>query len=258
MPVNIDNHIYFIYFTILKACKSHLKKRGTVPGFNAKWWNKECHTLARQIQQEHDLDRKVMLAKELKSVVTIARTKRIWADSYIRESCIWEVAAGRHGRKASHIPALWDEQGTNHFDHSTMSNMLSDRFFAILGDPIPTSFLDNPPARARRVFHLFNTSELWDLLASTSNLSAPGSSGIGWLLIKKAWSCISKHLCAIFNACLMLGHHPRIWREAKVVVIPKPDKADYSVPKAHRPISLLKTMSKLLEKQWQRGFNLTW
>jgi hypothetical protein len=32
------------------------------------------------------------------------------------------------------------------------------------------------------------------------------------------------------------------------VVIPKPDKPDYSLPKAHRPISLLKTMSKLLEK----------
>jgi hypothetical protein len=32
------------------------------------------------------------------------------------------------------------------------------------------------------------------------------------------------------------------------VAIPKPDKLDYSLPKAHRPISLLETMSKLLEK----------
>jgi hypothetical protein len=32
------------------------------------------------------------------------------------------------------------------------------------------------------------------------------------------------------------------------MAIPKPDKPDYSWPKAHRPISLLETMSKLLEK----------
>ena len=45
-----------------------------------------------------------------------------------------------------------------------------------------------------------------------------------------------------------------VWKEAKVVVIPKPDKADYSAPKAHRPISLLETMSKLLEKAIAKRF----
>ena len=192
------------------------------------------------------MDQKVILAKELKKVIT--RTKRTWADSYIRELCVWEVAAWRHGRKASHIPALRDDQGVNHYDHSTMADMLSDRFFVKPGPHIPNQFSDDPPARERRSFHLFEVDELWRQLAVTSNNSAPGSSGIGWLIIKKAWEHVKEHLCAIFNACLLLGHHPMVWKEAKVVVIPKPDKADYSVPKAHRPISLLKTMSKLLEK----------
>ena len=39
-----------------------------------------------------------------------------------------------------------------------------------------------------------------------------------------------------------------------VVVIPKPDKPDYSVAKAHRPISLLETLSKLLEKAVAKQF----
>jgi hypothetical protein len=59
---------------------------------------------------------------------------------------------------------------------------------------------------------------------------------------------VQDHLIEVFNACLSLGHHPARWKEAKVVAIPKPDKLDYSLPKAHRPISLLETMSKLLEK----------
>ena len=243
---DIDEHVDLVYFAIHRASKIHLKKRGAVPGFNSKWWNEECRSLAKLVREEKNPDEKVVLARELKKV--IARTKRVWADSYIRESCVWEVAAWRHGRKASHIPALRDEEGNNHYDHSTMSNMLSERFFAQLGSHIPTHFADDPTARTRRSFHLFEEDELWRQLVATSNTSAPGSSGIGWLIIKKAWEHIKEHLCAIYNACLLLGHHPRVWKEAKVVVIPKPDKPDYSLPKAHRPISLLETMSKLLEK----------
>lgn len=44
-----------------------------------------------------------------------------------------------------------------------------------------------------------------------------------------------------------LGHHPRQWRSAKIVVLRKPGKPDYSVPSAYRPISLLNTLGKLLE-----------
>lgn len=39
---DIDEHVDLIYFTIHRACKAHLKKRGAVPGFNTKWWNEEC------------------------------------------------------------------------------------------------------------------------------------------------------------------------------------------------------------------------
>ena len=55
-------------------------------------------------------------------------------------------------------------------------------------------------------------------------------------------------LANIFTACVRLAHHPPRWKEAKVVVIPKPDKADYSLAKAHCPISLLEAMSKFMEK----------
>ena len=55
-------------------------------------------------------------------------------------------------------------------------------------------------------------------------------------------------LIAVFEACLVLGHHLAIWKQATVTVIPKPGKTDYTHAKAHCPISLLETMSKLLEK----------
>ena len=36
------------------------------------------------------------------------------------------------------------------------------------------------------------------------------------------------------------------WRESTTVIIRKPGKPDYSVPKAYRPIALLNTTAKLL------------
>jgi hypothetical protein len=129
-----------------------------------------------------------------------------------------------------------------------MASLLSERFFAEEGAPIPTSFPDDPPPRPARPFHPFNEEEITPLIKATSNKSAPGSSGIDWSLLKKGWDAVKDHLIDVYNACLVLGYHPPVWKEAKVVAIPKPDKPDYSLPKAHRPISLLETMSKLLEK----------
>jgi hypothetical protein len=61
-------------------------------------------------------------------------------------------------------------------------------------------------------------------------------------------------LTNIYTACISLRYHPTRWKEAVVVVIPKPGKTDYSKAKAHRPISLLETMSKLMEKAVAKRF----
>lgn len=58
---------------------------------------------------------------------------------------------------------------------------------------------------------------------------------------------VSELITGIFTASVKLGHHPRQWREAKIVVLRKPGKSDYSIPGAYRPISLLNTLGKLLE-----------
>ena len=89
-------------------------------------------------------------------------------------------------------------------------------------------------------------AEISDALGTTSNKSALGWSGISYKLLKWTFACRPDHLLEIYEAALTLGHHP--WHEAKVVILPKPQQPDYSLPKAYRPISLLKCCGKLLEK----------
>jgi Reverse transcriptase (RNA-dependent DNA polymerase) len=83
-------------------------------------------------------------------------------------------------------------------------------------------------------------------LQTCTNKSAPGLSGIPYELVWWVNDACPDLLPTLFNAALRLGIHP--WTEAKVVVIPKPGKTDYSVPKSYCPISLLKCIGKVLEK----------
>jgi hypothetical protein len=50
------------------------------------------------------------------------------------------------------------------------------------------------------------------------------------------------------NACLLTGVWPDEFKVSITVVIPKPGKPSYDTPKSFRPIVLLNTMGKLLEK----------
>jgi hypothetical protein len=246
-PSDVDSRVSAIYHAFNEACKATMKSVGAAPGFNSRWWNDECKAAAAATKGGFWTDEEAREAnRHLKRVVREA--KRSWANDYITTANIWEVAAWRHGRRSSLIPALLDHDGKLVYDHEGMASLLSERFFAEEGAPIPTSFPDDPPPRPARPFHPFSEEEITPLIRATSNKSAPGSSGIDWSLLKKGWDAVKDHLINVYNACLVLGYHPPVWKEAKVVAIPKPDKPDYSLPKAHRPISLLETMSKLLEK----------
>ncbi|KAI5115385.1 hypothetical protein M0805_009855 [Coniferiporia weirii] len=90
--------------------------------------------------------------------------------------------------------------------------------------------------------------ELMDVLAGTSNLSAPGPLGIGYHPLKWVIAAFPNEILTLFNDCLHLGHHPKCWWAAKVVMLWKPNKKDPFSPHSYRPITLEETLGKLLEK----------
>ena len=52
----------------------------------------------------------------------------------------------------------------------------------------------------------------------------------------------------IFQACIALKHTPKVWRDTKVIFLPKPGKPTYDSPKSYRPISLSNYLLKALER----------
>ena len=241
---DIDDTVDIIYEAIHEACKAALKPKGSAPGWKAAWWNAECYAAVQNIQLAAEEDHPP-LRLTLKKL--FRRIKCEWADEYITNADVWEVTAWRHGRCSALILALKDSNGTLQYGHQAMANLLSEHFFA---EPnvIPMSFPDVLPPRPTRTFIDFSEDEIKRQLKETKNTSSPGESGIRYLLLKCAWLHISHILTPLYSACVRLGYHPMCWKSATVVVIPKPNKSDYSSAKAHQPISLLETMSKLLEK----------
>jgi len=101
--------------------------------------------------------------------------------------------------------------------------------------------------------------ELREVLAGCSGRSAPGPDHITWTHIKRF--CIDDNILKLFvwiiNTCFVMGFWPDNFKTSKTVIIPKPGKKDYNIPKVVRPIVLLNTLGKLFEKaianrlQWE-------
>lgn len=58
---------------------------------------------------------------------------------------------------------------------------------------------------------------------------------------------VKHRVWTLFDSSLRDGVVPHQWRTAKIIPLKKPDKDDYRLAKAWRPISLLSTLGKALE-----------
>ena len=76
---------------------------------------------------------------------------------------------------------------------------------------------------------------------------SPGVDGIFPAFLQKARKVIIPHLVRIFHACLSMGYVPAIWRQVKVVFIPKPGRNSYSGPKDYRSTNI----TSFLLKPWR-------
>lgn len=83
-------------------------------------------------------------------------------------------------------------------------------------------------------------------IVDTSPYKAPGPNGICNIVFKRNAPALIPYLTHLFNAVFTLHTYFDPWKELTTVVLRKPGKADYLIPKAYRPIALINTTCKLL------------
>jgi Reverse transcriptase (RNA-dependent DNA polymerase). len=101
-----------------------------------------------------------------------------------------------------------------------------------------TSQLNPPPTIAH--------DELNKALHRTRN-KAPGPDGIPYIVYKNLPPNATALLLRIYNTSIILGHLPKRWKQASILMFPKTGK-DNSKPENYRPISLTPTIVKILER----------
>ncbi|RXW14702.1 hypothetical protein EST38_g11150 [Candolleomyces aberdarensis] len=147
-----------------------------------------------------------------------------------------------NGEPCHELGDLWDAL------HKTY-NAASDR-------PVDTAILDEPPTEPERAWPEFSLLELRQALEACSLRSAPGADHITWRHLKQILALpeCADIIMALANGCIESRHWPKHFKESMSVIIPKLNKASYSTPKAFRPIVLLNTLGKLIEKMISNRF----
>lgn len=146
------------------------------------------------------------------------------------------------------IPTL-NTGGREVTDNREKAQAFMDSFFPAMASPeeepltcVPTEIPWQP----------ISTLEIYRSLKAARGSTAPGEDGLPILIWKRLWKHLGDIITKIFASSIDLGYHPKRWRTARIVVLRKSGKPDYTLPGAYRPISLLNTLGKLLEAAMAR------
>ena len=150
------------------------------------------------------------------------------------------------------IPAL-SQENVNAVTDEEKSNMLNTYFSKCwnysehpLTDPLERDYVEGD---ATCPDHLLCTRhEIEQLLKGLDVLKANGSDGISAHMLRATSESIAPSLTSLFNLSITKSHFPKLWKSARVVLIPK-STSKHSSP-GYRSISLLSILSKLLEKHF--------
>jgi len=90
--------------------------------------------------------------------------------------------------------------------------------------------------------------ELKEVCTSKIKGKSPGPDLITQEIIVQAYLAIPDTFYLVYSKLIDKGYHPKVWKQASGCILKKPNKPDYSQPKAYRVIALLNCLGKVSER----------
>ncbi|XP_044717330.1 reverse transcriptase (RNA-dependent DNA polymerase) domain-containing protein [Hirsutella rhossiliensis] len=246
---------------VTKALRD-LTPRAQPPPYAKRWWTKDLTRLRRTYtywrnqaraqrragQSRPDLEQRAKeAAKEYHD--NLRRQKKAhWDDFVIEGSNIWRAAKYlKPGTEMTDdkVPPLKRADGSITESKGEQAEELLSTFFP----PLPTRIEPEGerPQREEIAMPDLTLQEIEEKVMAAKPWKAPGEDGLPAIVWKKLWHVVKHRVWTLFSSSLREGVVPHQWRTAKIIPLRKPDKGDYTLAKAWRPISLLSTLGKILE-----------
>ncbi|KAI5735555.1 hypothetical protein M8J77_020038 [Diaphorina citri] len=234
---------------VREACQSSMKQRYKGKRKGAYWWNNEikekrakCIKIKRQYTRERKKnatgercemlyeqykENRELLKKEMKNAkenqwkhLCDDLERDIWGKAY-------KIVMKRIGKKLPVIPP------------DTRKEIIEGLF---PDHPVCLWTCDSVD-----VIQDFELDELLEAVLNVNIKKAPGPDNIPPRVVKETVLAFPQSVLRVFNTLLQQMNVPKIWKEARVALVPKPVKIQ-GAPPTYRPICLLNTFGKLYEK----------
>ena len=240
----------------------------TCPSPHSKhWWTKELSQLQKETNKLASLSFKMRaiadhlshetyLRQRNRYTEAIKQTKRDhwdnWLESINREE-IWIANKYLNSEPSDGSPARIPTLEFKHRDGSLGTASANDEKSRILA----TTFFPPPPSapsapdgyeypEAISEPDQIMKEQIEQCIKKLRPMKVPGPDGITNIVFKKCTNILVPQMLRLFRAVFLLSTYHDSWREFPTIVLHKPGKPNYSVPKAYRPIALLNTTGKLL------------
>lgn len=222
-------------------CKRKWQRTGNI------LFSKSCNVLTRKIRKEIELLRNENWSSRLENLDLAS--KKFWQTTKLLKN------------KTNNLPPLKGNNGTTAYTNQQKSETLANVFHKShtltlgLGNQRTEKIVAHSIKRinassiapSELAKMLTKPKEIHGILKSLKIKKSPGDDHITNRLLKQIPKRAVVLLTMISNACMKLSYFPSTWKIARVIAIPKPGKCP-SNASSYRPISLLSSISKILEK----------
>ena len=247
---NVDNLINVVNClgSIVELTWLKNSKRMKISKHSKQWWSQSCRSAISKYRESRSRDD----WKAFKA--TVKETKRTFFDNKICEitnskHSPWELMNWIKKRRLPATEAI-KFNGSPCLSLESLWNALHSTFNNALHRQIDASILNEIENKPYQQWRSFSAHKFKSAIAKCSDSSAPGPDRMSWRhwkLIFANEDCLST-VINIADACINLGYWPDYFKTSTTIIIPKPNKSSYDNPKAFRPIVLLNTLGKLIEK----------
>jgi ribonuclease HI len=214
------------------------------------WRNRACSNRKAGIQNEELETRVRILRQDFHR--NIQKQKRQHWNSFLDDvQNIWQASRflqPENTTSITRIPSLISDDGGTINNHEELASTLLESFFPPPAEVIQTTRHEAAiPGNSQLILQAITMSEIKRAIFAAKPHKAPGLDGLPARVWQKVWPTCKEIIYNIFQTSLDRGEVPACFKVAKIIPLRKPDKPDYRLPGAYRPISLLSSLGKALE-----------